>query len=138
MANPNTTTIPPNVCPKCKPSVTIPHAPERASPDVQTDDKEPTAIGAPPHCEWDNGLITPLEEALEEERTRLMLANSVLGCLQTALDPEAVTVTPPAYFPEVLELAREFISKSVRHLEYAEIRRLMHCSTSSKQGRRSS
>ena len=66
-----------------------------------------------------------------------MLANSVLGCLQTALDPEAVTVTPPAYFPEVLELARQFIDKSVRHLEYEEIRRLMHCSTRSKQSQRS-
>jgi hypothetical protein len=92
-------------------------------------------LGAPQR-EWDNGLITPLEEALEEERTRLMLANSVLGCLQTALDPEAVTVTPPAYFPEVLELARQFINKSVRHLEYEEIRRLMHCSTRSNQSRR--
>jgi hypothetical protein len=135
MADMNTTTIPPNVCPKCKPSVAIPHAPERASPDAHTDDTQPTASEAPPHYEWDNGLITPLEEALEEERTRLMLANSVLGCLQTALDPEAVTVTPPAYFPEVLELARQFINKSVRHLEYEEIRRLMHCSTRSKQSR---
>jgi hypothetical protein len=138
MADMNTTTIPPNVCPKCKPSVATALASERASPDAETGDKESTSSGAsPPHCDWDNGLITPLEEALEEERTRLMLANSVLGCLQTALDPEAVTVTPPAYFPEVLELAREFINKSVRHLEYEEIRRLMHCSTSSKQGRRS-
>ena len=46
--------------------------------------------------------VTPLEEALEEERTQLMLANSMLGCLQVALDPEAITVTPPVYFPEVL------------------------------------
>jgi len=136
MADWNTTTIPPNVCPKCKPSVAIPHASERASPDAQTDGKDHTASGAPPQREWDNGLITPLEEALEEERTRLMLANSVLGCLQTALDPEAVTVTPPSYFPEVLELARQFINKSVRHLEYEEIRRLMHCSMSRKQSRR--
>ena len=137
MADVNTTTIPPNVCPKCKPTAAISHAPERAAPDAETHDNESTASGAPPHCDWDNGLITPLEEALEEERTRLMLANSVLGCLQTALDPEAVTVTPPAYFPEVLELAREFINKSVQHLEYEEIRRLMHCSTRSKPSRRS-
>jgi hypothetical protein len=66
-------------------------------------------------------LITPLEE----ERTQLMLANPVLGCLQIALDPEAITVTPPVYFPEVLELARQFINKSVRRLEYEEIRQLM-------------
>jgi hypothetical protein len=63
--------------------------------------------------------------AIEEERTRLMLADSVLGCLQIALDPEAIRVTPQPYFPEVLELARQFINKSVRHLEYEEIRRLL-------------
>ena len=58
-----------------------------------------------------------------------MLANSMLGCLQIALDPEAITVTPPVYFPEVLERARQFINKSVRRLEYDEIRRLMHSPT---------
>ena len=73
-----------------------------------------------------------IEEALEEERTRLMLANSMLGCVQIALDPEAINVTPAVYFPEVLELARQLINTSVRHLEYEEIRRLLHrsmCST---------
>ena len=107
MANAEFTTTPHNVCHKCAPSADLPHAPGQANPDA---------------------LITPLEEALEEERTQLMLANSVLGCLQIALDPEAITVTPPVYFPEVLELARQFINKSVRRLEYEEIRRLMHSS----------
>ena len=71
-----------------------------------------------------------LEAAIEEERSRLMLADSVLGCLQIALDPEAIRVTPVPYFPEVLELAREFINKSVRRLDYEEIRRLLQSSMS--------
>ena len=110
------TTTQNNVCHKCAPSADLPHAPEHASPDAQS------------HKDENLCLITPLEQALEEERTQLMLANSVLGCLQIALDPEAITVTPPVYFPEVLELARQFINKSVRRLEYEEIRRLMHSS----------
>jgi hypothetical protein len=71
-------------------------------------------------------LVSVLEEALEEERTRLMLANSMLGCVQIALDPEAINVAPAVYFPEVLELARQLINTSVQRLEYDEIRRLLH------------
>ena len=74
-------------------------------------------------------LISPLEKALEEERERLMLANSMLGCIQIALDPEAITVTPVVYYPEVLDLARQFINRSVRRLEYEEIHRLLHQQT---------
>jgi hypothetical protein len=43
--------------------------------------------------------------------------------------PEAIAVTPPVCFPEVLELARQFINRSVSRLEYDEIRRLLHSST---------
>jgi hypothetical protein len=75
---------------------------------------------------WESFPRTP--NRIEEERTRLMLADSVLGCLQIALDPEAIKVIPEPYFPEVLELARQFINKSVRQLEYEEIRRLVQSS----------
>ena len=104
MANADFTTSPPNACPKYASSV----GPNREE-------------GA-----W---LISPLEKALEEERERLMLANSLLGCIQIALDPEAITVTPVVYYPEVLDLARQFINRSVGRLEYEEIRRLLHQTT---------
>ena len=117
MANTEFTTPPHATRPKCESSTHHPHASEPATPD----DAKPKYENIP--------LITPLEQALEEERTHLMLANSMLGCLQIALDPEAITVTPPVYFPEVLELARQFINNSVRRLEYDEIRRLIHSST---------
>jgi hypothetical protein len=90
------------------------HASERARADGKTDGKE------------ERDLVSVIEEALEEERTRLMLVNSMLGCVQIALDPEAISVVPPVYFPEVLELARQLINTSVRRLEYEEIRRLLH------------
>ena len=59
-----------------------------------------------------------------------MQANSMLGCLQIALDPEAISVWPAVYFPEVLEVARQLINTSVRQLEYEEIRRLLHSAMS--------
>jgi hypothetical protein len=95
------------------------HASERAHCDAKPDGKE------------ERDRVSVIEEALEEERTRLMLANSMLGCVQIALDPEAISVTPAVYFPEVLELARQLINTSVQRLEYDEIRRLLHCSTGS-------
>ena len=75
-----------------------------------------------PNREEDALLISPLEK----ERERLMLANSMLGCIQIALDPEAITVTPVVYYPEVLDLARQFTNRSASRLEYEEIRRLLH------------
>ena len=94
------------------------HASERAHADVKSDGREA------------RDLVSVIEEALEEERTRLMLANSMLGCVQIALDPEAISVAPAVYFPEVLEVARQLINTSVRRLEYEEIRRLLRISMS--------
>jgi hypothetical protein len=93
------------------------HASERVRADVKSDGNDA------------RDLVSVLEEALEEERTRLMLANSMLGCVQIALDPEAISVAPAVHFPEVLELARQLINTSVRRLEYEEIRRLLYSST---------
>ena len=93
------------------------HASQRAHPGGKPDGKE------------ERDLVSVIEEALEEERARLMLASSLLGCVQIALDPEAITVAPPVYFPEVLELARQLINTSVLRLEYEEMRRLLHSST---------
>ena len=110
-----------------------PHASPRANPDAEAENDSDVDIGLPACGVRENGddsLVSPLEAAIEEERSRLMLADSVLGCLQIALDPEAIRVTPVPYFPEVLELAREFINKSVRRLEYEEIRRLLQSSIS--------
>jgi hypothetical protein len=95
------------------------HASGRAHADVKPDGKE------------ERDFVSVIEEALEEERTRLMLANSMLGCVQIALDPEAISVAPAVYFPEVLEMARQLINTSVRRLDYEEIRRVVYRSMKS-------
>jgi hypothetical protein len=51
-------------------SVEFLHASGRAGADAKTDGEE------------ERGLLSVFEEALEEERARLMLANSILGCVQ--------------------------------------------------------
>ncbi len=67
---------------------------------------------------FDKGSPTStLEAAIEAERTRLMVADSVLGCLQIALDPQAVKVLPAPNFPEVVGVAREHVNETIRHLE---------------------
>ena len=108
-----------------------PHGSERVDPDAEPHDANDAEFGraADGICQdGDKYLVSPLEAAIEAARERLMRADSVLGCLQIALDPEAVRVTPEPYFPEVVELAREYINSSIRHLEYQEVRRLVHCS----------
>ena len=90
------------------------HASERAHADANSDGEEA------------RDFLSVIEEALEEERSQLMTANSILGCLQAALDPEAVNIAPPIYFPEVLERARRLINASIQRLKYEEIRRLLH------------
>jgi hypothetical protein len=95
-------------------SVEFLHASGRAGADAKTDGEE------------ERDFLGVIQEAIEEERERLMLVNSMLGCVQAALDPEAVSVVPAVYFPEVLEMARQRIDTSVRKLEYEEIRRVLH------------
>jgi hypothetical protein len=90
------------------------HASERARADAKPDGEEA------------RDFLSVIEEALEEERSQLMIANSILGCLQAALDPEAISVVPPIYFPEVMERTRRLINTSIQRLEYEEIRRLLH------------
>lgn len=103
-------------------SVEFLHASERAGDDVGTDGGEKREG----ERRKERDLLSVIEETLEEERARLMLANSVLGCLQAALDPEAISVVPAVYFPEVLEMVRQLINTSVGRLEYEEVRRLLH------------
>jgi hypothetical protein len=118
MAEPDFTHNPTNVHPERVSSADFRHASDR---------KDPNAIpDAQPDAEEGERMMRSLEEALEKERTRLMAANSMLGCIQTALDPEAIEVSPPVYFPEVLELAREMINRSVIQLEYDQIRRVLY------------
>lgn len=66
-------------------------------------------------------LYGPAFDAIEAERDRLLAADSVLACLQIALDPEAVTVRPGPYFPDVVRITRKLIGKSIHRLDAQEI-----------------
>jgi hypothetical protein len=66
-------------------------------------------------------LFGPAYEAIETERARLMAVDSVLACLEIAMDLEAVTTEPPPYFPDVVQIARKLINRSIRGLDCREI-----------------
>lgn len=71
--------------------------------------------------------IRQLETVIEDERTRLLKADSILGCVQIALDTEASDAdVPVVYFPYVVETARELIAESLRRLDIVRLQPLMH------------
>ena len=71
--------------------------------------------------------IQQLETVIEDERTRLLKADSILGCVQIALDTEASDVdVPVVYFPYVVGTARELIAESLRRLDFLSLHPLVH------------
>ncbi|MGH8227257.1 MAG: hypothetical protein ACREU3_05015 [Steroidobacteraceae bacterium] len=103
--------------PSRPPPSTDPTPPPPSDEDVETDDLR----GEESAGDGSSYLYGPAFDAIEVERDRLMAADSVLACLQVALDPEAVTVRPAPYFPEVVRIARKLIGKSIRRLDAHEI-----------------
>jgi hypothetical protein len=75
-------------------------------------------------------MVQVVHSGAEELISLQPIQRRLLGCLQIALEPEAVRVAPEPYFPEVLELVRQHINQSIRKLEYEEIRRLIQSSVS--------
>lgn len=65
-----------------------------------------------------------LLEAVEAERTRLMRAESLLQCLLVALDDEEVETRSP-YYPHVVELACELLTRSIGQLDSLRLRPLV-------------
>jgi len=57
-----------------------------------------------------------LNEAIEIQRGNLSKAESVLGCLVTAMEYEADSVDRP-YYPDVAQLARELVKQSINGLD---------------------
>lgn len=71
-------------------------------------------------------LYDPLREAIEEERARLALADSVLGCLWIALEhaEECDDQSVPS-FADVAGLAREIVRESINKLDSVHLRPLL-------------
>ena len=57
-----------------------------------------------------------LHEAIENERSNLSRAESVLGCLAIAMENDTDTANKP-YYPDVAQLARELVRKSINGLD---------------------
>lgn len=57
-----------------------------------------------------------LHEAIENERSNLSRAESVLGCLAISMESETDSVNGP-YYPDVAQLARELVRQSINGLD---------------------
>jgi hypothetical protein len=57
-----------------------------------------------------------LLETVEQERANLSRAESLLECLRIAMEYESQTTTGP-YYPDVAQIARELVRKSVNALD---------------------
>jgi hypothetical protein len=57
-----------------------------------------------------------LHEAIENERSNLSRAESVLGCLAISMESEPDPVNGP-YYPDVAQLARELVRQSINGLD---------------------
>jgi hypothetical protein len=64
------------------------------------------------------GVAVPdgLHDAIEAERGNLAKAESVLGCMAISMEAEADLTTGP-YYPDVAEVARDLIRKSINGLD---------------------
>lgn len=112
MANSQSTTNGPSSRP---PSSRIVSETQTSGPAI--DPPSPATI--PHDCELaeTQRICGALGELIETERARLMTADSVLACVQIALDPEALAIDKPPFFPDVVNVARELVNKSIRRLD---------------------
>ena len=61
--------------------------------------------------------LQSLEDIVEDERARLMKAHSILSCVVTAMEDDAVCSADGPYWPSVIESARDLVNESIRRLE---------------------
>jgi hypothetical protein len=65
-----------------------------------------------------------LHEAIENERSNLSRAESVLGCLAISMESEPDPVSAP-YYPDVAQLARELVRQSINGLDSLALQKLL-------------
>jgi hypothetical protein len=80
----------------------------------------------PPTRLQDSAYGVPVPEALHEvienERSNLSTAESVLGCLAIAMENESDAVDKP-YYPDVAQLARQLVRQSINGLDSLVLQR---------------
>jgi hypothetical protein len=70
----------------------------------------------------DTSIPEGLSEIIEIERDNLSKADSVLGCLVTSMEYGTESTDQP-YYPDVAQLARELIRKSINGLDSLVLQR---------------
>ena len=66
-------------------------------------------------------------EAIDEERNRLMQVESLLDCILAAIDGDEVDPHGP-YMPNVIQLSRDMIRKTIDQLDSLKLRPLLTAS----------
>lgn len=69
--------------------------------------------------------LDALEETIEDERTRLMIAHSLLNCAAIAMEAEDVCTGDSPHYPSIVELARDLINRSINRLDSVARNRAM-------------
>jgi hypothetical protein len=77
--------------------------------------RRPRSISSNP-CESMNDPLNVVLAAVECERDNLSRAESLLGCLKTAMEYADESDTDP-YYPDVVQIASEMVRKSINALD---------------------
>ena len=73
----------------------------------------------------DSTQMLALIGAIENERDRLMTAESLLACVLAAMESYDTDDPDGPYYPSVLELAREILNESLSKLDSAKLKPLI-------------
>ena len=73
----------------------------------------------------DSTHMSALMGAIENERDRLMTAESLLACVLAAMESYDADDPDAPYYPRVLELAQEILNESLGKLDSAKLKPLI-------------
>jgi hypothetical protein len=66
-----------------------------------------------------------VEDAIDDERLRLMKAHAILSCMALAMESDDGSNAPRPYYPVLVELARDLVTESVRGLDPDKLKPLI-------------
>lgn len=73
----------------------------------------------------DSALMSALIEVIEDERNRLMTAESLLDCVLAAIDSYGDGDLDGPYYPGVIALARDVVHETLDNLDSVKLKRLI-------------
>lgn len=73
----------------------------------------------------DSALMSALTEVIEDERNRLMTAESLLDCVLAAIDGDGDGDLEGPYYPGVIGFAREVVHETLDKFDSVTLKRLI-------------